>query len=537
MRRARRLLFPLVLLIALLVRIWGIGFGLPYANARPDETEVAGPAVGFLSGDLRPPFFQWPTLFPYSVALVYVATHTLSRPFTGYQTLNEFAESRRQNVAPFLYGSRLLSAALGILTVWWVAAICRRIFDDTVAIVAALFLALSFLHARDSHFGVTDVPMTALVVLAVLAILRWRDTGRLAHAATAGVAAGLASSTKYNGLGVVVPFGVALAQRAFETWPGRSAISRTALAAVIFGAALSAAFFATSPYILIDWTRFLEHVSGVQRAFASGHGMTLGQGWWYYARVVLPAAVGWPIVLAGATGTVILLIGHFRPVAVVLAFPIAYYLFAGRGLTVFARYILPVVPFLCISAAWLTVTAVGSGFSRILSRAPFLRPVLMASAAIAMVAPTARDAILLDRLLATTDNRVIAARALLDLVPAGSLIYQTGERYGHAPLAIEGRRLDAGIAQFDAATGQFRPREPDWIVVQRSSLILYSAVPAGIEKLIAEQYVLAKALPTETSETHARVYDQQDAFYLPLEGLVGLTRPGPGFELYKRREP
>src|SRR6185436_3562741 len=68
--RTRRLL-PLILLIAAAVRLWGIGFGLPYIIARPDETAMAGPAVGFLSGDLRPPYFEWPTLFTYVTALLY----------------------------------------------------------------------------------------------------------------------------------------------------------------------------------------------------------------------------------------------------------------------------------------------------------------------------------------------------------------------------------------------------------------------------------------------------------------------------------
>ena len=76
---------------------------------------------------------------------------------------------------------------MGVLTVWGVYAIARRAFDSTVAIVAASFLALCFLHVRDSHFGVTDVAMTALVVLAVFSILRWRQTGGLPRAALAGV--------------------------------------------------------------------------------------------------------------------------------------------------------------------------------------------------------------------------------------------------------------------------------------------------------------------------------------------------------------
>ena len=47
--------------------------------------------------------------------------------------------------------------------------------------------------------------------------------------------------------------------------------------------------------------------------------------------------------------------------------------------------------------------------------------------------------------------------------------------------------------------------------------------------------MLARRFPTETGPAIDRTYDQQDAFYLPLEGLAGLRRPGPSFELYTRR--
>ena len=152
----RKLLWPLIL-VAAVARVWGLGFGLPYALARVDETAVAGPAVQFLSGVLRPSNFMYPTGLLYALALVYAGWYTITRPFGTYASLAAFAESRRQSLAPFFYLSRGLSALMGTLTVWGVFAICRHIFDDTVAIVATLFMALAFLHVRDSHFGTLDV--------------------------------------------------------------------------------------------------------------------------------------------------------------------------------------------------------------------------------------------------------------------------------------------------------------------------------------------------------------------------------------------
>ena len=147
---------------------------------------------------------------------MYVLYFAVTRPFGGYATLNAFAESRRQSIAPFLYITRAMSAVMGVLTVWWVYSLGKRLFDETIAIFAAAFLALAFLHVRDSHFGVTDVAMTGLVMLTMVAIVRWRQSGKPIDAIAAGLAAGLAGSTKYNGLGVCLPFAVAVAQRAVD---------------------------------------------------------------------------------------------------------------------------------------------------------------------------------------------------------------------------------------------------------------------------------------------------------------------------------
>ncbi len=522
-----RYLLPLILFLALAVRLWGLGFGLPHIIARPDETEMAGPAVGFLSGDLRPPYFEWPTLFTYATALMYVAYFLVTRPFSGYATLAAFAESRRQSIAPFLYITRSMSAFMGVLTVWWVFAICQRMFDQTVAIVSSLFLALAFLHVRDSHFGVTDVAMTGLGVLTVLAILKWRESGRPLDAALAGLVGGLAASTKYNGLGVCVPFAIAVIQRAPDDRP-----RKLVMAILAFGVALALGFFGGSPYILIDWPRFVIAMRGVGTHLASGHGVIVGRGWWYYAAVVLPAAIGWPMFLAAVIGMLTLLATRLRDAAVLFAFPIAYYLVAGRGYTVFARYIIPVLPFLCIAAAWFVVTIV-----RELTKTatPALRDGLVAATALLVVAPSAQKTVLLDRLLATTDNRVIVARAVTGLVTSDMSFYQSGETYGFVPLKIDGREI-AHVRTYDVASGAFEPSEPDWILLQRSPLVLYSHVPPPLEQLVRERYVLVRRFPTGADHPNA-VYDQQDAFFLPIDGLGGITRPGPAFDLYRKTQP
>lgn len=569
MPRSTRLSILLaILLVALAVRLVGLQFGLPFAYARPDETEAAGPAVTYLtSGSLRPQFFQWPSLFSYIVAALYALYGGVLGFVTGHASLAAFVESRYQWFAPFLLIPRAFSMAMGVLTVGAVYALGRRVFDEAIALVGALFPALCFLHVRDSHFGMSDVTMTLFVVLAVLAAVLWQQKGGVPRALLAGLLVGLAGSTKYNGLAVGVAFVFAAVTQLFPahvterattqhstterapaerptTERARSAVSPSSAltATAAFGIAVALGFFGGSPYILLEWSRFLTDIGTVQETMATGHGgMQISRGWWYFGSVILPAALGWPLYVASLVGIVGLgaeaVTRQRRHVAVFLAFPLAYYLYAGQSYSVFARYIEPVIPFLCLAAAWAVATGVRL-VARSEAHAPASRSqsIALAVTALLCIAPSAWSTIQLDRLLSRTDNRVIVAHALADVLPASELIYQSGSSYGRVPLGIDGRGAELPEATFDADSGAFAPAEPAWILVQRSPLVMYSRVPETLERVLRERYRLVTAFPTDaTADNVDRLYDQQDAFYLPLAGFSGLRRPGPAFELYQRR--
>ena len=124
----------------------------------------------------------------------------------------------------------------------------------------------------------------------------------------------------------------------------------------------------------------------------------------------------------------------------------------------FARYILPVLPFLCVTAAWFVVALVRVWLA---SRPPRVQGLAIALVALLAVAPTAAASIQLDRLLAVTDNRVVTADALANVLPADDLVYQSGSSYGRVPLGLDGRGAALREARIrDDDTGTFEPAEP-----------------------------------------------------------------------------
>ena len=61
-------LFP----FACFVRFYGIDFGLPHTECRPDESTLVFEALSFFSGDLNPHFFNYPTLYMYVLFGLYI---------------------------------------------------------------------------------------------------------------------------------------------------------------------------------------------------------------------------------------------------------------------------------------------------------------------------------------------------------------------------------------------------------------------------------------------------------------------------------
>jgi hypothetical protein len=544
---ATGLLITLIVMMAAGVRLWGLDFGLPFPHSRPDEVAIAGPALACLLGDCRPPNFYYPSLVIHLVAALYGLYYAVTMPFGWYESLQAFADSRHDSLLVFLVISRGLSAVAGTLTVYWIYRLGARAADARTGLVAAGFLALAMLHVRDSHFGTSDVVMTGLIVVAVTRALVWLDEPTTRHAALAGAATGLAASAKYNGLGAGLAFAAAALVRLTDRGAAgalrvhgppvgpHDGLRGFVVSMLVFGAIMLVAFLGTTPYIALEPDRFGTDVLWRGEGLAGGHGPRLPRGWAYHPVVTLPAALGWPVYLCALAGAAWWLVAAPRRAGVVLAFPLAYFAVAGSLLTVFARYVVPLVPFLALTAAWFVVRVVemivaGGGERTRAATAGLMATIL--------IAPSALEVWRFDRLLGREDSRVVAARALHRLVRDGQTLHHSGGQYGRVPFDLPGLEIAVREVSFDEVTGRFLmnasgPYLPDWLVVQRSPLVGYSHVPETVDHIAFTRYRLVAAFEA-LDERPGRVFDQQDAFFCPLSGLAGVERLGPNLYIYER---
>lgn len=338
LRATRSVQIGLLLILAggAALRFWNLTAGLPY-KIGVDEPVIASRAVYMMkTGDFNPHFFDYPGLYLYVQVLVGCVRFIAGAMDGLWHSLDQFGPEHL-----FLW-TRALNAILGTLTILVVYRAGLR-WGQWAALLAAALMALWPNHVRESHFALTDVPLTLLTTLALLASLRAHETKRLGWFVAAGASVGLSAATKYTG-------GVALMMPliAAATLPSSSR-AKCALAAV---GASALAFLIGAPYTLLDLTGFLNGFAAMAlefrpRPFSDGA---------YTYLVHLSVAIGWTGVLVTGLGILWGLVRAFRDRAVtqwtlVLAFPLVFFDIISTKNLIFGRYLLPVVPFLCIVMA------------------------------------------------------------------------------------------------------------------------------------------------------------------------------------------
>ena len=140
-------------------------------------------------------------------------------------------------------------AILGTATILVVFETTRRLVGVAGALAAASIMAVVPLAVEHAHYLTTDVPMTFMCAACLLATVVASQDGRRRWWLFAALLAGLAGSTKWNGLAVaLVPFVAYLATRFDGTRP--LAILRDPLPYLMVSATL-VGFIAPTPALLM----------------------------------------------------------------------------------------------------------------------------------------------------------------------------------------------------------------------------------------------------------------------------------------------
>lgn len=478
-----------ILAVGAMLRFWNVDAGLPY-RIGVDEPVIAERALQILkSGDFNPHFFDYPGLYIYVQVLIGALRFVAGAMQGTWSSIDQL------QIDHLFAWTRLFNAAIGTATIFVVYRAGTR-WRPATGLAAAALLAVWVNHVRESHFALTDVPLTFLTALALLVSLRAHESRSLAWFACAGATVGMAGAVKYNGMvALVMPLAAAAAIR-----PARDAWMRAGTAT----AAAAGAFLLGAPYTLLDLPGFLNGFAYLaysvgSRAFLDGASVYV---------MHLAVSIGWPGFAAIVAGYLwCLVIGvrdrRLASAAVLLIFPLVYFYVVATKELIFGRYLLPIAPTLCIvigifladaarlllslpQPSWLRATAVGG-----LVAAFIVQPAVTGIGwSCEYGAPTTQDeAYAVIQGFIPKDSGVAVERSVLRLPESSyramvvrNLTDRTADDYLNAHIGYLVASSDAFGPILNGSTGSMSARSSYRELLEKRALCLPAIVPTAARK-------------------------------------------------------
>ena len=505
------------------LRYWAIDFGLP-GKYRPDEEYLINPAKRFLSGDLNPRFFFYPSFYMYFLSVVFLCFKSVLG--VTYQTFSSLMGSSWDSSLYFL--GRFTSASFGVATIYIVYKYGTLLFNKSVALIAAAFLVVNFCHVRESHFATTDIPLAALTTVALLLLVKLQRRGSILDYCLVGLFVGLAVSTKYSALSLGVPAVVAHFCRAYEKkiFIFKFSEIKRALLALLSGAV---AFIATSPYFILEWD-IVQRNFTYQKPFITGglpvKNMPFGFEWLF--DFALRNALGLPLLFCSVLGMLLCIALFFRKEKqyLIVLPPICYLVALSwvfiESKWIFFRYLTIMVPILCIFGAFLTYFI----FTRFKPKALFqIISVFLISI---VLVGNLKNSFQFTALLAKADNREIARSWLeRNIKKDQRILMQANFFYGKPTYPYP---------RFTVYPGDniFPPSNWEWLIVDRHPSEYFCPVPSDtLQRHISEKTELAASILPFKEWPYQAEFELVDAFYLPFDNFDSVNRAGPALYFYK----
>jgi hypothetical protein len=384
---------------ALVLRLWGIRHGLPFAYNIDENAHFVPHAIGLFGHDWNPNYFANPP------GLTYLLHAAFAVWFGGAQATGRALARHPGEVFEV---ARLTTALVATAAVPLLYLAGARLLGRGAGLLAAALLAVAFLPVFYAHEALNDAAALAPMALALYGAAGVLRHGRRRDYLIAGVGVGLAWATKYTAAIVALPL---LAAAVSAPGPRVRIVRRLGLGV----ATALAAAFAAHPYALLDAPGFLAGVRHQASASGAGKlGITAGGGHLYYLWT-LTWGLGWVPAAGALAGAVALARADRRVAALLLPAPVLLFIYMGFQERYFGRWLMPALPFLCLLAA-----AGALALARLAG--PRWRIAAVTAAAAALCLQGLVFSIHADLVLSRADTRAGARAWMLAHVPPGAAV-------------------------------------------------------------------------------------------------------------------
>lgn len=425
--------------LAFLLRVIGIGFGLPDIYHQ-DEPIIVNHAMAIGVGGWNTHFFVVPPFTIYFLFLLYGTFFSIGKVFGIFNTAKDFGLLFMHDPSFFyIWGRFFIGVIFGVLTVWAVWFLAKRFFSEKSALWAAFLLAIMPFHVQHSHYIYADIPLTLAVVGMLFMLLLIVEKPSALNYVSFGAFTGWAISIKYTAL-YFVP--VLLLAHFLSKKNGSLKWNSLVL---LLGSGIASLFvFALfAPFTFIDFKECLNQLTSQTGAEGS-------LGLWHHLGYSIIGGTGILFIAFCFTGAALILRRSATKARLVITFIIIYYAVNVYFTQSFARYMLPLTPVLAILAGiaieglW---TQKGVTF--------FVKYVLVSALSIELIAPT----LYADLLYARKDTRTQCAEWFDKEAHPGSVVVVDNRFFGpHLLQSEEQIRQKFGLLDASEKNGARKAR-------------------------------------------------------------------------------
>jgi len=334
-----------ILGLAFVLRVVGIGYGLP-SLYNSDEPTIVSQALSFgAKKSLEPTFLQYPTLYFYFLFFIYGIYFGIGFVLGIFNSALDFGTSFFLDPSGLFLVGRFLSVVLGIFSVWLVFRLGQRFFSKNVALFASLILSLSFIHVSRSHWILIEAGLGLMCAWALYLILKYYEKPTIKANVFAGLVCGLAISTKYNAGFIFFPLllsSILVYKKDFAKLFMNLGLSVVTLVS---------GFLLGSPYWVFSFSSFFNSTFKYTFSHVThgvvGHITDIPFVWPFWELVANDWTVGFLLI----AGFVYVLFAKEKKQILLVSFALPTFLYVGTWSSADVHYLIPIFPALVILAA------------------------------------------------------------------------------------------------------------------------------------------------------------------------------------------
>lgn len=346
-----------ILVVAALLRLRGIAFGLP-ALYDPDEPIFLLTALKLLRNrTLNPGWFGHPgTTTIYALALIDLAVLGIGMVTGRFASVQDFGKAIYADPGVVILPGRWFIVVCGLATILLTFILARSLFGARAGVLAAGLLTIDPIHIKYSQIIRTDMHETVFLLLCMLACVNIARRGRMADYAWAALWLGLACATKWPAVTVVVSI---IGAAGYHMAHNREMRHLQLVRLILVGPLALAALVAASPFLVLDLHTVLVNLSGEARTHHPG---ATGQGFWWNAGWYVSHPLRDAVTALGVGLAAIGFAVGSRRAAVfavtIASFAIISLIAVSAQALLWERWIVPLLPFVAIAMAVALDTAI-----------------------------------------------------------------------------------------------------------------------------------------------------------------------------------